>query len=166
MPELVDAARRHARDNPDAPLIDAPAERRVLTARQLQADATATAADLRRLGIGPGHAVAAHVGNHSGYFSLLLACLDVGAAILPIDGSAPAAEAEAVAARFDAVAMVVPDGRGGAGEHGLQRDGLGVRRRQEREALAAAQQHDVARARVHDLVAHPAPELSHQHRVH
>ena len=82
MPVLVDAARRRARDTPDAPLIDAPAERRVVTAGELGADACATAAALRGIGIGPGHAVAAHVGNRSGYFSLLLACLDVGAALL------------------------------------------------------------------------------------
>ena len=110
MPVLVDAARRRARDTPDAPLIDAPAERRVVTAAELGADACATAAALRRLGIGPGHAVAAHIGNRSGYFSLLLACLDVGAALLPIDGSAPGAEASAVAARFEVSALVVPDG--------------------------------------------------------
>jgi acyl-CoA synthetase (AMP-forming)/AMP-acid ligase II len=128
MAELVDAARRHARDTPDAPLIDAPAERRVVTARQLQADAAATAGELRRLGIGPGHAVAAHIGNRSGYFSLLLACLDAGVALLPIDGSAPPAEAEAVAARFGASAMVVHEGRPGAGEHALP-GGLRLARR-------------------------------------
>jgi long-chain acyl-CoA synthetase len=128
MAELVDAARRLARDTPDAPLIDAPAERRLVTAGQLQADAVATAAELRRLGIGPGHAVAAHVGNRTGYFSLLLACLDVGAAILPIDGSAPSAEAEAVAARFDASVMVVPEGRPDAGDY-LLPAGLRLARR-------------------------------------
>ena len=118
MPVLVDAARRRARDTPDAPLIDSPAERRVVTAAELGADACATAAALRQLGIGPGHAVAAHVGNRTGYFSLLLACLDVGAALLPIDGSA-LAEAAAVAARFDVSALVVPEGREGAEEHAL-----------------------------------------------
>jgi acyl-CoA synthetase (AMP-forming)/AMP-acid ligase II len=95
-----------------------------VTARQLQADAAATAGELRRLGIGPGHAVAAHVGNRSGYFSLLLA----GAALLPIDGSAPPAEAEAVAARFDASAIVGPGGRAAGGEHGLP-GGLRLARR-------------------------------------
>jgi long-chain acyl-CoA synthetase len=119
MPVLVDAVRRRARDTPDAPLIDAPAERRIVTAAELGADACATAAALRQLGIGPGHAVAAHVGNRSGYFSLLLACLDVGAALLPIDGSAPPAEASTVAARFEVSALVVPEGREGAGEHAL-----------------------------------------------
>ena len=128
MAELVDAARRHAKDTPDAALIDAPAERRVVTAGQLQTDAAATAAQLRRLGIGPGHAVAAHVGNRTGYFSLLLACLDVGAALLPIDGSAPAAEADAVAARFEASALVVHDGRRGDGDH-LLPAGLRLTRR-------------------------------------
>jgi long-chain acyl-CoA synthetase len=118
MPVLVDAVRRRARDTPDAPLIDAPAERRIVTAATLAADACATAATLRRLGIGPGHAVAAHVGNRTGYFSLLLACLDVGAALLPIDGSAPATEAAAVAARFEVSALVVPESREG-GEHAL-----------------------------------------------
>src|SRR5690348_16527455 len=119
MLELVEAARRLARDRPDAPLIDAPGERRVVTARGLDEEAAATARELRRLGLGPGHAIAAHVGNRTGYFSLLLACLDVGAALLPIDGSAPPAEASAVASRFDASALVVPDGRDGAGEHAL-----------------------------------------------
>ena len=128
MPVLVDAARRRARDTPDVPLIDAPAERRVLTAGELGAEAWATAAVLRRLGIGPGHAVAAHVGNRSGYFPLLIACLDTGAALLPIDGSAPAAEAAAVAARFEVSALVMPDGRDGAGEHVLP-GGLRLTRR-------------------------------------
>jgi acyl-CoA synthetase (AMP-forming)/AMP-acid ligase II len=119
MPELVEAVRRRARDAADAPLIDAPGEHRVVTAGMLEAETRLTAAVLRRLGIGPGHAVAAHIGNRSGYFSLLLACLDVGAALLPIDGSAPAAEAAAVAARFEASALVVPEGREGAGDHVL-----------------------------------------------
>lgn len=105
---FVEAVRRRAHDTPDAPLIDAPAEHRVVTAQRLAGDGAATAAALRAAGIGPGHVVAAHVGNRSGYFSLLLGCLDVGAALLPIDGSAPAAEAAAVADRFGAAAMVVP----------------------------------------------------------
>jgi long-chain acyl-CoA synthetase len=128
MPVLVDAVRRRARDTPDAPLIDAPAERRVVTTRDLVDDVDATAATLRDLGIGPGHAVACHVGNRSGYFSLLLACFDIGAALLPIDGSAPATEAEAVTARFDASALVVPIGRPGAGPHVLP-GGLHLTRR-------------------------------------
>ncbi len=128
MAELVDAVRRRARDTPEAPLVDAPAERRLLTARTLDEDARAAAGVLRRLGIGPGHAVAAHVGNRAGYFPLLLACLDVGAALLPIDGSAPVAEAAAVAARFEASAMVAVEGRGGAGEHALP-GGLRLERR-------------------------------------
>ncbi|MEO5821137.1 MAG: class I adenylate-forming enzyme family protein [Vicinamibacteraceae bacterium] len=137
MPVLVDAVRRRARDNPDAPLIDAPAERRVVTARRLGDDVVTTAAELRRLGIGPGHAVAVHVGNRTGYFSLLLACLDVGAALLPIDGSAPVAEATAVATRFDASAMVVPQGRDGAGEHALP-GGLRLARRADPAATIVA----------------------------
>ncbi len=119
MADLVDAVRRRSRDTPDTPLIDAPAERRVVTARTLAEDAQATAGVLRRLGLGPGHAVAAHVGNRTGYFSLLLACLDVGAALLPIDGSAPVAEAAAVAARCEASATVGPEGRPGSGAQAL-----------------------------------------------
>src|SRR5688572_1256128 len=128
MAELVDAVRRRAHDTPDALLIDAPAERRVVTAGALADDITATAAALRRLGIGPGHAVACHVGNRCGYFSLLLACFDIGAALLPIDGSAPATEAETVATRFDASALVEPLGRPGAGPHALP-GGLQLARR-------------------------------------
>ncbi len=119
MPELIEAVRRRARDRAGSVLIDAPGERRVVTAGTLDADSRVAAGALRQLGIGPGHAVAAHVGNRSGYFSLLLACLDVGAALLPIDGSAPAAEAAAVVARMEASALVVPEGREGAGEHVL-----------------------------------------------
>jgi acyl-CoA synthetase (AMP-forming)/AMP-acid ligase II len=107
---FVEAVRRRARDTPETLLIDAPGERRLVTARDLAADADAIAGALRAAGIGAGHVVAAHVGNRSGYFPLLLGCLDVGAALLPIDGSAPSAEAAAVADRFAAAAMVVPDG--------------------------------------------------------
>ncbi len=119
MPLLVDALRRLARDRPGHVLIDAPAEPRRVTAGMLADDAAATAEALRRLGIGAGHAVAAHVGNRTGYFSLLLGCLDLGAALVPIDGSAPVAEADLVAARFEAAALVVPKGRPEAGEHDL-----------------------------------------------
>lgn len=112
MAEIVDAVRRRARDTPDRPLIDAPVERRLVTASMLAADAAAIASALRDLGIGPGHLVAVQVGNRSGYFPLLLACLDVGAALMPIDGSAPAAEAAAIVARFEASAFVTADGHG------------------------------------------------------
>jgi len=128
MAQLVEAVRRLARDRPDRVLIDAPAEQRRVTAGTLAADASATTAALRRLGLGAGHAVAAHIGNRSGYFSLLVGCLDLGAALLPIDGSAPAAEVEVVAARFEAAALVVPHGRAGAGDHDLP-GGLRLTRR-------------------------------------
>ena len=128
MAQLVEALRRLARDRPDRVLIDAPAEQRRVTARTLSEDASATTDALRRLGIGAGHAVAAHIGNRSGYFSLLLGCLDLGAALLPIDGSAPLAEVEMVAARFDASVLVVPHGRPEAGEHDLP-GGLRLTRR-------------------------------------
>jgi acyl-CoA synthetase (AMP-forming)/AMP-acid ligase II len=128
MPLLLDALRRLARDRPGHVLIDAPAEQRQVTAGTLAEDAAATADVLRRLGIGAGHAVAAHVGNRTGYFSLLLGCLDLGAALLPIDGSAPVAEADLVAARFGASALVVPAGRVEAGEHDLP-GGLRLARR-------------------------------------
>jgi acyl-CoA synthetase (AMP-forming)/AMP-acid ligase II len=128
MAQLVEALRRLARDRPDRVLIDAPAEQRCVTAGTLAEDASASTEALRRLGIGAGHAVAAHIGNRSGYFSLLLGCLDLGAALLPIDGSAPVAEVETVAARFDAAALVVPHGRPEAGEHELP-GGLRLTRR-------------------------------------
>jgi acyl-CoA synthetase (AMP-forming)/AMP-acid ligase II len=137
MAQLVEAVRRRARDTPHHPLIDAPAERRVVTAGTLAEDAGATADCLRHLGIGPGHAVAAHVGNRSGYFSLLLACLDVGAALLPIDGSAPSAEAGVVADRFEASALVVPEGRDSAGEHVLPAGLRLTRRADPTQSIAA-----------------------------
>jgi acyl-CoA synthetase (AMP-forming)/AMP-acid ligase II len=129
MSELVDAVRRRAHDSPDAPLIDAPAERRLVTARALAEDAAAIAAVLRTLGIGPGHAVACHVGNRIGYFPLLIACFDVGAALLPIDGSAPAAEVTTVVARFEASALVVPEGRDDATATHALAGGLRLARR-------------------------------------
>jgi len=128
MAQLVDAVRRLARDRPGRVLIDAPAEQRQVTAGRLAEDAAATAEALRRLGIGAGHAVAAHVGNRTGYFSLLLGCLDLGAALLPIDGSAPVAEVDLVATRLEASAVVVPAGRPEAGEHDLP-GGLRLARR-------------------------------------
>lgn len=134
---LVEALRRLARDRPGHVLIDAPAERRRVTAAALAEDAMATADALRRLGIGAGHAVAAHVGNRTGYFSLLLGCLDLGAALLPIDGSAPVAEADLVATRFAASALVVPAGRREAGEHVLPGDLRLARRADPAHVLAA-----------------------------
>jgi long-chain acyl-CoA synthetase len=115
MSQLVEAVRRRARDTPDALVIDAPGERRLITADSLAADATAIAGSLRELGIGEGQVVAAQVGNRCGFFPLLLACLDVGAALLPIDGSSPRSEAATVAARFDASALVEPLDRHDAG---------------------------------------------------
>ena len=129
MPDLVDAVRRRARDTPDRPLIDAPAERRVMTAAALAADAAAIADTLRDLGIGPGHLVAAQVGNRSGYFPLLVACLEAGAALMPIDGSAPAAEAAAIVARFEASAFVTAEGRDGGPAARTLASGLQLERR-------------------------------------
>ena len=139
MSELVDAVRRRAHDTPDAPVIDAPAERRLVSARGLADDTAAIAATLRDLGIGPGHVVAAHVGNRSGYFPLLLACLETGAALLPVDGSAPAAEAATVAARFEASAIVATDGRdaGDGTPHALPAGLRLVRRADPSQAIPA-----------------------------
>ena len=127
MSHLVEVVRRRARDRPDAPLIDAPAERRLVTNADLAADAAAIAGSLRDLGVGEGQVVAAQVGNRCGFFPLLLACLDVGAALLPIDGSSPRSEAAAVAARFDASALVEPAERHGGGR--LVAGGLRLERR-------------------------------------
>jgi long-chain acyl-CoA synthetase len=129
---LVEAVRRRARDTPDVPLIDAPAERRLVRAGELAGDAAAIAGSLRGLGIGEGHVVAAHVGNRCGFFPLLLACLDVGAAMLPIDGSSPRAEAATVAARFDASALVEPLDRHSQGH--VLAGGLRLTRRPEPHA--------------------------------
>jgi acyl-CoA synthetase (AMP-forming)/AMP-acid ligase II len=139
MSQIVEAVRRRARDTPDAALIDAPAERRLVTAGGLAADAAAIAGSLRELGIGKGHVVAAHVGNRCGFFPLLLACLDAGAALLPIDGSSPRSEASTVATRFAASALVEPLDRHDGGH--VLAGGLRLERRSDPPAPLAPTAH-------------------------
>ena len=111
------AVRRRAATSRTAPLIDAPGERRVVTARHARRATPAPRPARSAAGHRPRPRGRGPVGNRSGYFSLLLACLDVGAALLPIDGSTPVAEARGGGRRaFEASALVVPRSRERAGD--------------------------------------------------
>ena len=71
----------------------------------LAAARTAIEQALRNLGVGRGAVVVSFVGNHPIFFSLVVACLEVGAALVPL-GEATEAEAAALIDRAGAVAVV------------------------------------------------------------
>ncbi|HEY8550680.1 MAG TPA: class I adenylate-forming enzyme family protein [Vicinamibacterales bacterium] len=99
---------RLARTAPDRVLIDAPAEGRVVRAAALAEDARVMAAALRGQGVSPDHLVLSLVGNRTGFFPLLLACLEIGSALMPIDRGTPLAEVHQLARRFGGTVLVLP----------------------------------------------------------
>jgi acyl-CoA synthetase (AMP-forming)/AMP-acid ligase II len=60
---------------------------------------------LQRLGVGPGSCVVSLVGNRPQFFSVFVACLDVGALLLPL-GEATEAEAVTLVRETGAVAVI------------------------------------------------------------
>ncbi|BCS35301.1 hypothetical protein TBR22_A45280 [Luteitalea sp. TBR-22] len=107
---IAEAFDRVARDRADDVLVMAPGEGRTLTARALDADARALAAALTACGLVRGHLVISSVGNVAAMPALVLACLREGWPLMPVDRSAPPAELTALAARWEAAAVVVHEG--------------------------------------------------------
>lgn len=105
--EIADSFAAVVRDRGDAPLLLAPTEHRVCSARHLDASARALSQALRELGLAAGHLVIASTGNVVALPALFLAALRSGLPLMPVDRSTPAAELGALAARWDAAAIVV-----------------------------------------------------------
>lgn len=107
--EIADSFAAVVRDRGDAPLLLAPSEHRICTARHLDAAARALAATFDRLGLADGHLVIASTGNVAALPALWLAALRCGLLVMPVDRSTPAAELAVLARRWDAAAIVLAE---------------------------------------------------------
>jgi len=97
------------RDGPERPLIHLPATGQTLTASAIWKAHEQYAERLSRGGVAEGHVVVSAVGTTASAPALLLACRALGAAVLAVDACAAPAEVDALAARFDAAAVVTAD---------------------------------------------------------
>ena len=105
---LADAFEAVLRDRRGEILVMAPSESRTLTAQDIDTQArdlsTALATHLTQ-----GHLVLTNVGNVSVMPALVLACLRDRLTLMPVDRSTPPAELVALASRWDAAAVLVPE---------------------------------------------------------
>jgi acyl-CoA synthetase (AMP-forming)/AMP-acid ligase II len=106
---ISDSFHRLAVDAPSRVLIYASSERRVLTAAMLRDEAAIVAAILCRAGLRRGDAIVTQAANRSTFISLVIACVELGIAFMPADRNMPMAEVVALADRFGAAALVLPD---------------------------------------------------------
>jgi acyl-CoA synthetase (AMP-forming)/AMP-acid ligase II len=107
---LAEAFEAVLRDRRSDVLVMAPSESLTLTAQDIDDQARDLSAALAALPVARGHLVVAEIGNVSVMPALVLACLRNGVALMPVDRSTPPAELLGLASRWDAAALVVPDG--------------------------------------------------------
>ncbi len=110
MSDIVQRFARIAADQPHRPVIYAPASKGTLSASQIWEQHLQLRQQMVALGVQPGQLVVSAAGNRPPAIPLLLACLSLQASLMPIDGSATAAELEQFADRFGAFVVAVPDG--------------------------------------------------------
>ncbi|MGI8673016.1 MAG: class I adenylate-forming enzyme family protein [Luteitalea sp.] len=106
---IADAFAAVVRDRADEVLLEAPSNRCACTARQIDDRAQQFATAFTRSRLAAGHVVLAAIGNHPSMPSLVLACLRGALPLLPVDHSAPVAEVLALARRWRAAVLIVPD---------------------------------------------------------
>jgi len=99
---------RIANEQPDRPLIFSGAND-VLTARGLWRSHLDLQQRLSAIGVGPNQLVMSAAGNRREAIPLLLACLSLGAPLMPVDAGATMTELAGFAERFGASAVVLPD---------------------------------------------------------
>ena len=97
------------RDRRCETLVMAPSESRTLTAQDIEDQAGEFSKALAALRLTTGHLVITKVGNASAMPALVLACLRDGLTMMPVDRSTAPAELAALASRWDAAAVIVPD---------------------------------------------------------
>ena len=97
------------RDDPARPLIHLPATGQALTAAAIWTAHEEYAERLARGGVADGHVVVSALGSTASAPALLLACRAIGAAMLAVDACSTPVEVDAVAARFEAAAIVNAD---------------------------------------------------------
>ncbi len=106
---LADAFAAVLRDRSGDTLLLAPSESRTLTAAHIDEHARRVASALAAQHLTRGHLVIACIGNTGAMPSVLLACLREGLPLMPVDKSTPPAQLRALASRWDAAAVLVPD---------------------------------------------------------
>ncbi len=106
---IADAFAAVMRDRGADDVVMAPGEGCTLTPRDIDQQARDLSEALSALSLTAGHLVIASVGNVSVMPALVLACLRDGLPLMPVDRSAPPAELRALAARWGAAAVVVPE---------------------------------------------------------
>lgn len=90
-------------------VVMAPGEGCALTPEDIDRQARELAGALADLHLATGHLVVACLGNLSVMPALLLACLRARLPFMPVDRSTPPAELGALAGRWEAAAVIVPD---------------------------------------------------------
>jgi long-chain acyl-CoA synthetase len=107
--QVVDRFARVARDQPSRTVLIGLSEDRSLTCAQLWTEFETVRAALTRAGLTNASLLISMAGNRTGYLSLVLACLDLGIALMPVDRSTPLAETLALVDRWHASALVLSD---------------------------------------------------------
>lgn len=102
MSEIVDRFRRILRDSPGRPLVHVPLRGVSLTAHDIWTCSLGHRRTLDRLGLGRDDLLIVAIGNHPAAFSLWLACLAGGIAIMPVDAGVTPVEIGELARRFGA----------------------------------------------------------------
>jgi acyl-CoA synthetase (AMP-forming)/AMP-acid ligase II len=108
--DIVQRFAKIAVDQPERPLIYSPASSVALSASQVWQSHLELREHLSALGIQPGQLVISGAGNRPAGIPLLLACLSLGAPLMPIDAGATATDVADSAARFGAFALALPQG--------------------------------------------------------
>jgi len=108
--DIVQRFARIAVDQPDRPIIYAPASNLVLTASQVWQSHLELRERLSAPGLRPGQLVVSAAGNRPAAVPLMLACLSLGVPLMPIDAGATVTDVADFAARFGAMAVVLPQG--------------------------------------------------------
>jgi long-chain acyl-CoA synthetase len=108
--DILQRFARIAADQPDRPIIYAPASNLVLTASQVWQSHVELRERLSAPGIRPGQLVVSAAGNRPAAIPLMLACLSLGVPLMPIEAGATLADVADFAGRFGAFAVVLPQG--------------------------------------------------------
>jgi acyl-CoA synthetase (AMP-forming)/AMP-acid ligase II len=103
--EVAERFREVCRDAPAAVAVRTLADGRTMTFDELLGDCGVMGRALTALGVSRGATVVSVVGNHPVFFSLIVACMDAGAALVPL-GEATDAEAAALVRLAGACAVV------------------------------------------------------------
>lgn len=109
-PGLVhEAFARICRDRPNRTAVYALSERRSLTFSNLEDESRATRLNLAALGLEDRAVIISVTGNRAGFFSVFLACLELGFVLVPLDGDSAASEVMNAAEAYGASAIIASE---------------------------------------------------------